>query len=104
MFYNSEGGTSAKESNRMALKSVLWTLAEFRDNRIVQSPNENYFNVCRQLKEKWGLVNMTIYVFSRRNHTSLETKPQVIDKVRPQGVYQAYPTAILFRTKALPLL
>ena len=29
-----------------------WTLAEFRHNRIVQSPDENYFNVCRQHKEK----------------------------------------------------
>ena len=27
-------------------------LAEFRHNRIVQSPHENYFNVCRQHKEK----------------------------------------------------
>ena len=34
------------------LKSVPWTLAEFRHNRIVQSPHENYFNVCRQLKDK----------------------------------------------------
>ena len=29
-----------------------WTLAEFCHNRIVQSPHENYFNVCRQHKEK----------------------------------------------------
>ena len=42
------------------LKSVPWTLAEFRHNRIVQSPHENYFNICRQHKEKWDLVNMTI--------------------------------------------
>ena len=27
-------------------------LAEFRHNRILQSPDENYFNVCRQHKEK----------------------------------------------------
>ena len=27
-------------------------LAEFCHNRIVQSPYENYFNVCRQHKEK----------------------------------------------------
>ena len=25
---------------------------DFRHNRIVQSPHENYFNVCRQHKEK----------------------------------------------------
>ena len=37
-------------------KSVPWVLAESRDNRIVQSPHENYFNVCRQHKEKWDLV------------------------------------------------
>ena len=42
------------------LKSVQWTLAEFSHNRIVQSPQENYFNVCRQHKEMWDLVNMTI--------------------------------------------
>ena len=29
-----------------------WVLAEFRHNRIVQSSHENYFNVCRQQKEK----------------------------------------------------
>ena len=34
------------------LKSVPWTLAEFNHNRIVQSHHENYFNACRQLKEK----------------------------------------------------
>ena len=34
------------------LQSVSWRLAEFRDNKIVQSPHENYFNVCRQHKEK----------------------------------------------------
>ena len=34
------------------LKSIPFTLAEFRHNRIVQSPHENYFNVCRQHKEK----------------------------------------------------
>ena len=27
-------------------------LAEFRYNRIMQSPHENYFNICRQHKEK----------------------------------------------------
>ena len=35
-----------------ALQSVSWSLAEFRHNKIVQSPHENYFNVCRQHKEK----------------------------------------------------
>ena len=34
------------------LQSVSWSLAEFRHNKIVQSPHENYFNVCRQHKEK----------------------------------------------------
>ena len=34
------------------VKSVPWTLAEFRHNRIMQSPHENYLNVCRQHKEK----------------------------------------------------
>ena len=28
------------------LQSVSWSLAEFRHNKIVQSPHENYFNVC----------------------------------------------------------
>ena len=45
------------QSVRSLLKPVPWTLAEFRQNRIVQSPHENYFNVCRQHKEKC-LVNM----------------------------------------------
>ena len=34
------------------LQSVSWSLAEFRHNKIVQSPHENYFNVCRQHIEK----------------------------------------------------
>ena len=34
------------------LQSVSWSLAEFRHNKIVQSPHENYFKVCRQHKEK----------------------------------------------------
>ena len=42
------------------LQSVSWSLAEFRHNKIVQSPHENYFNVCRQHKEKLDLVKMTI--------------------------------------------
>ena len=42
------------------LQSVSWSLAEFRHNKIVQSPHENYFKVCRQHKEKWDLVKMTI--------------------------------------------
>ena len=36
----------------LLLQSVSWSLAEFRHNKIVQSPHENYFNVCRQHKEK----------------------------------------------------
>ena len=35
-----------------SLQSVSWSLAEFRHNKIVQSPHENYFKVCRQHKEK----------------------------------------------------
>ena len=31
------------------VKAIPWTSAEFRQNRIVQ---ENYFNICRQHKEK----------------------------------------------------
>ena len=34
------------------LQSVSWSLAEFCHNKIVQSSHENYFNVCRQHKEK----------------------------------------------------
>ena len=33
-------------------KPIPWTSAEFRQNRIMQSPHENYFNVCPQHKEK----------------------------------------------------
>ena len=66
-----------------------FALAEFRHNRIVQSPQENYFNVCRQLKEKWGLVNMTIYVSSGRNHASLWTKLQnYLNSTIKYGVYK----------------
>ena len=43
-----------------SLLSVPWVLEEFRHNRIVQSPHENYFIVCRQHKEKFDLVKMTI--------------------------------------------
>ena len=39
-------------SSTSDLQSVSWSLAEFRHNKIVQSPHENYFNVCRQHKEK----------------------------------------------------
>ena len=52
-------------------KSIPWTLAEFRHNRIVQSPHENYFNVCWQHKEKRGLMETTIYVSSGRNHANI---------------------------------
>ena len=40
------------EKLEQQLQSVSWSLAEFRHNKIVQSPHENYFNVCRQHKEK----------------------------------------------------
>ena len=36
----------------LELQSVFWSLAEFRHNKIMQSPHKNYFNVCRQHKEK----------------------------------------------------
>ena len=39
-------------NDTQVLQSVSWSLAEFRHNKIVQSPDENYFNVCRQHKEK----------------------------------------------------
>ena len=48
------------ESQSWEITVCLWSLAEFRHNKIVQSPHENYFNVCRQHKEKWDLVKMTI--------------------------------------------
>ena len=56
-----------------SLKSIRWTLAEFRHNRIVRSPHENYFNICRQHK-KWGLMKTRIYVSSRRNHANILLK------------------------------
>ena len=34
------------QSSLLELQSVSWSLAEFRHNKIVQSPHENYFNVC----------------------------------------------------------
>ena len=37
---------------RTRVQSVFWSLAEFCHNKIVQSSHENYFNVCRQHKEK----------------------------------------------------
>ena len=39
-------------SARKILKSIAWTLAEFRHNMIVQSSHESCFNVFLQLKEK----------------------------------------------------
>ena len=39
-------------SLKISVQSVSWSLAEFRHNKIMQSPHENYFNVCRQHKEK----------------------------------------------------
>ena len=42
----------AKTQPQGQLQSVSWSLAEFRHNKIVQSPHENHFNVCRQHKEK----------------------------------------------------
>ena len=51
----------------LVYKSVRWVLAEFRHNRIVQSPHENYINVCRQHKEKWGLARITIIQTGRKS-------------------------------------
>ena len=48
----------------MKVKPIPWILAKFRHNRIVELSHENYFNVCRQQKEKRGLVKTTIYVSS----------------------------------------
>ena len=59
------------------LKSIPWTFAEFRHNRIMQSPPENYFNVCRQHKEKWGLMKMTTYFSSGRNNANILFKCRV---------------------------
>ena len=44
--------TPVQNSVSLKLRSVSWSLAEFRYNKIVQSPHENYFNVCRHYKEK----------------------------------------------------
>ena len=43
---------TSNNNNQKSVKSVPWVLTEFHHNRIVQSPHENYFNVCRQHKEK----------------------------------------------------
>ena len=43
---------ACQNSINLKLKSVPWTLTEFRHNRIVQSPRENYFTVCRRHREK----------------------------------------------------
>ena len=45
----SPGGKKMYSS--LGLQSVSWSLAEFRHNKILQSPRENYFNVCRQHKK-----------------------------------------------------
>ena len=68
----SVGGVSLPFDNQTTtLKSILWTLAKFRHNGIVQPPHENYFNVCWQHKEKCGLLKMTIYVSSGRNQANI---------------------------------
>ena len=59
---------------KIHLKSILWILAEFGQNRMVGLPHDNYFSVCRQHKENWGFVKTTIHVASGKNHTSLRTK------------------------------
>ena len=47
------------------LQSVSWSLAEFCHNKIVQSPHENYFNICRQHKDdnysNWVIINYGVY-------------------------------------------
>ena len=52
VFNNKKFGHYVKKIYPSQLQSVSWSLAEFRHNKIVQSPHENYFNVCRQHKEK----------------------------------------------------
>ena len=47
-----DGKIVALFKGKKHIQSVSWILAEFRHNKIVQSPHENYFNVCRQHKEK----------------------------------------------------
>ena len=54
-----------------SLKSIRWTLAEFRHNGIMQSPLENYFNKCQQYKDERGLVKTTIYVSSGRSYANI---------------------------------
>ena len=50
LFY--KDGLHLSDTGLTKLQSVSWSLAEFRHNKIVQSPHENYFNLCRQHKEK----------------------------------------------------
>ena len=45
-------GQTFECASERELQSVTWSLAEFHHNKIVQSSHENYFNVCRQHKEK----------------------------------------------------
>ena len=49
---NADQWSSSRKKGMEDLQSVSWSLAEFRHNKIVQSPHENYFNVCQQHKEK----------------------------------------------------
>ena len=50
--HNATKAREYKEQRYRNLQSVSWSLAEFRHNKIVQSPHENYFNICRQHREK----------------------------------------------------
>ena len=70
--------------------SVPWVLAEFRHNRIVQSPHENYFKVCRQHKEKrsredvkldnqlWGVKRTLSYFLLVANKKTIHSRTSKI--------------------------
>ena len=45
------GSSYVKHTIRPQLQSVSWSLAEFRHNKIVQSPHENYFNYVDNTKK-----------------------------------------------------
>ena len=52
------------------VKSISWTLAEFRHNRIVQSPHDSTY-VGNIKKSDWGLMKTMIYVSSGRNPVNI---------------------------------
>ena len=54
LYINTQDPNIKSTINRLQKEIIVRSmgLAEFRHNRIMQSPHENYFNVCRQHKEK----------------------------------------------------